>query len=123
MGEKLPCKGISLLNTLIDTVTQSATLVYMEFLQMLLLSTGIVLLGVVIFCVIQVLYILLEIRKSAEKINMIMDNTVKISENISSRISSVSGLFTGVNLGSTLIGLFKAVGWLRKMKGEKKDGE
>lgn len=108
---------------LLTVLHNLVTLIDMEFLQMVLLSALIVLVGVLIFCIIQAVYILIEMRKTAEKINDIMDNAVKISESVAEPISQLGTMVNGIKAGSVLMGAIKVINWLRKKKGKEEDGE
>jgi uncharacterized protein YoxC len=56
---------------------------------------------------IQVFFILREFRKTVSKANKVLDNTNVITESVSSPISSLSSLVSGIKTGASVINIFK----------------
>ena len=66
---------------------------------------------------IQIIRILGEIKKSVEKVNKILDDAGKVTENFAGPTSSVSGLFFGLKTG------LKVLRVLLERKKDKKENE
>jgi len=56
---------------------------------------------------IQVFFILREFRKTVSKANKVLDNTNVITESVSTPISSLSSLVSGIKTGASVINIFK----------------
>lgn len=59
---------------------------------------------------VQVFFILTEFRKSAQKLNQVLDNATKISDSVTNALTSLGNSFSGL---SGIAGLF---GWLARRK-------
>lgn len=73
------------------------------FIVIVLLTVLLIALGV------QVFFILKEFRKTVSKANKVLDNTNVITQSVSSPISSLSSIATGIKTGVTFINLFKKI--------------
>ncbi len=72
---------------------------------------------------IQVFFILREFRKTVSKANKVLDNTNTITQSVSSPISSLSSIATGIKTGVTFINLFKKIIAKEKDSGKKSKGD
>ena len=66
------------------------------FLVVIILTVLLVVLGV------QVFFILRELRKTLEKVNLVLDDAAMITESVSKPISSLSSLTMGLKTGATI---------------------
>lgn len=66
------------------------------FLVVIILTILLVVLGV------QVFFILRELRKTLEKVNLVLDDAAMITEIVSKPISSLSSLTMGLKTGATI---------------------
>lgn len=77
-------------------VAQIALLIVIIILALLLIALGV-----------QVFFILREFRKTVSKANKVLDNTNVITESVSSPLSSMSSLVSGIKTVTPLLGFFK----------------
>lgn len=76
----------------------------------IILVIVIIVLAILLFALgIQVFFILKEFRKTVSKANRVLDNTNVITQSVSSPISSLSSIATGIKTGATFINLFKKI--------------
>ena len=76
----------------------------------IILIVVIILLSVLLLALgIQVFFILKEFRKTVLKANKVLDNTSVITQSVSTPISSLSSIATGIKTGATFINLFKKI--------------
>jgi hypothetical protein len=75
---------------------QIALFVIIVILAVLFLTLGV-----------QVFFILREFRKTVSKANKVLDNTNVITESVSTPISSLSSLVSGIKTGASIINIFK----------------
>ena len=66
------------------------------FLVVIILTILLVVLGV------QVFFILRELRKTLEKVNLVLDDAAMITESVSKPLSSLSSLTMGLKTGATI---------------------
>ena len=81
----------------------------MDSAQIILIIVIILLAILLIALGIQVFFILKEFRKTVSKANRVLDNTSVITQSVSSPISSLSSIATGIKTGATFINLFKKI--------------
>ena len=77
------------------TITQAVGLLVAIFLTIMFILIGY-----------QVVLILQEVKKSAEKVNRILDDAVKVTDSVSEPIVSFSGFVSGLKDGARLMNLF-----------------
>ena len=95
----------------------------MDSAQIILIAV-IILLAVLLFALgIQVFFILKEFKKTVSKANKVLDNTNVITQSVSSPISSLSSIATGIKTGATFINLFKKILISDKSEKKKKEGK
>lgn len=76
----------------------------------IILFIVIILLAILLLALgIQVFFILKEFRKTVSKANRVLDNTNVITQSVSSPISSLSSIATGIKTGASFINLFKKI--------------
>ena len=73
------------------------------FLVIIVLTVLLVALGI------QVFFILRDLRKTVSKANKVLDDTEVITHSVSSSISSLSSITTGIKTGAAFINLFKKI--------------
>ena len=78
----------------------------METTQILLIIVVVVLTILLAVIGVQVVFILNEVRKMAEKANLMMDDASKVTGGISRSLTGMSGLLEGIKTGLTFVGLF-----------------
>ncbi len=79
----------------------------------------IVLTGVGVFVGINVIYVLVELKKSVEKANRILDNSGDITETFSNTVKSMSSFAVGISAGSVVVSVIKGIGFIRKFTKKK----
>lgn len=90
----------------------------MDPAQIILIIVIIVLAVILAVLAIQVFFILREFRKTVYKANKVLDNTNVITQSVSSPISSLSQIATGIKTGASFLNLFKKI--LSNKDGRKK---
>lgn len=81
----------------------------MDSAQIILVMVIVLLTTLLIVLGVQVFFILREFRKTVSKANKVLDNTNVITESVSSPLSSLSGIASGIKTGATFINLFKKI--------------
>ena len=81
----------------------------MDSAQIILIIVIIVLAVLLLALGIQVFFILREFKKTVSKANKVLDNTNVITQSVSTPISSLSSIATGIKTGATFINLFKKI--------------
>ncbi len=81
----------------------------MDTAQIILIIVIVLLTGLLVVLGVQVFFILKEFRKTVSKANKVLDNTSSIAQSVSSPISSLSSIATGIKTGATFINLFKKI--------------
>jgi len=82
----------------------------MDPVQITIIAVSISLTIILVIIGIQVALILKEVRQSVIKTNKMLDDTGKITETVSSGVSSVSGLVSGIKTGLSFITSLKSKG-------------
>ena len=85
----------------------------MDATQILLIVVVTVLTILLTVIGIQVVYILMEVRKSAQKVNRMLDDAGQVTGGISRSVTGMSGLVSGLKSGLSIVSWF----------GKKKDKE
>jgi len=81
----------------------------MDSAQIILIIVIILLAILLIALGVQVFFILKELRKTVSKANKVLDNTNVITQSVSTPISSLSSIATGIKTGASFINLFKKI--------------
>jgi len=81
----------------------------MDSAQVILVIVIILLTVLLLTLGVQVFFILREFKKTVSKANKVLDNTNVITQCVSTPISSLSSIATGIKTGATFISLFKKV--------------
>jgi len=81
----------------------------MDSAQAILVIVIILLTVLLLVLGVQVFFILREFRKTVSKANKVLDNTSVITQSVSTPISSLSSIATGIKTGATFINLFKKI--------------
>lgn len=89
---------------------QIILVVVIVLLALLLLALGV-----------QVFFILRELKKTVSKANKVLDNTETITQSVSTPISSLSSIATGIKTGATFINLIKKIILNEKDSDKKKE--
>ncbi len=80
-----------------------------DSVQAVLLVVLFVLTILVVVLGVQVFFILKELRKTVSKANKVLDSTNIITQSVSTPISSLSSIATGIKTGASFINLFKKI--------------
>ena len=81
----------------------------MDPAQIILITVIVILTVLLAVLGIQVFFILKEFRKTVFKANKVLDNTNVITQSVSSPISSLSSIATGIKTGISFINIFKKI--------------
>lgn len=78
----------------------------MDITQILLIVVTVILTVLLVVIGIQVVYILKEVRKSMEKVNVMLDDATEVTGGISKSVTGMSGLVEGIKAGLSVVNIF-----------------
>lgn len=81
----------------------------MDSAQVILIIVIILLTVILVALGVQVFFILREFKKTVSKANKVLDNTNVITQSVSSPISSLAQIASGMKTGATFINIFKKI--------------